>query len=205
MGYLLLNHTYDEIIEHALGSDKKIISLILEAKSYLISAPRSFIPPRFAPQCVPFPVTFIPQVPPPLEPTAFYSNSQLTIPPDMIVRPNLTQLNHNLCTDSAQVCQHYVNKGYCKNGPRCKFAHDLNFVPVGDWVRLEMEIQEILLSRGRIPLSIASLPMVYLERYGKVLRAEGYLTESQRHSKPGYSLTRLLSQLRTIALIERYT
>jgi Zinc finger C-x8-C-x5-C-x3-H type (and similar)/OST-HTH/LOTUS domain len=203
MGYLLLNHPYEEILKYALGSDKKIISLILEAKSYLMSAPRSFIPPRLAPQCIPFPVTFIPQVPP-FELAPSYGNSQLRIPPNMIVQPNSTQLNHNLCTDSSQVCHYYLNKGYCKNGPRCRFMHDLKFFPVGDWMRLEMEIRDILLSRGRVPLSIASLPMVYLERYGKVLQAEGYLTESQRHSKLGYSLSMLLAQLRTIALIERY-
>lgn len=204
MGYLLLNHTYEEILGYALGSDKKIISLILEAKSYLTSAPKCVIPPQFAPQCAPFPVAFTPQVPPPIGLAPFYGNSQLSIPHNMIAQPNLTQLNPNFGTDLAQVCQYYLSKGYCKSGARCRFVHDSNFVPVGDWVRLEMEIREILLSRGRIPLSIALLPMVYQERYGKVLQAEGYLTESQRHSKLGYSLTRLLAQLRTIALIERY-
>ncbi|XP_078156166.1 zinc finger CCCH domain-containing protein 18-like [Carex rostrata] len=203
MGYLLLNHTYEEILGYALGSDKKIISLILEAKSYLTSAPKCVIPPQFAPQCAPFPVAFTPQVRPPIGLAPFYGNSQLSIPHNMIAQPNLTQLNPNFGTDFAQVCQYYLSKGYCKNGARCRFVHDSNFVPVGDWVRLEMEIREILLSRGRIPLSIALLPMVYQERYGKVLQAEGYLTESQRHSKLGYSLTRLLAQLRTIALIER--
>jgi Zinc finger C-x8-C-x5-C-x3-H type (and similar) len=205
MGYLLLNYPYEEIIKYALGSDKKIISLILEAKCDLMSAPRSFIPPRFAPKCVPFPVSFIPQVPPPFELAPSYGNSQSRIPPNMIVQPNLTQLNHNLCTDSAQVCHSYLNKGYCKNSPRCRFLHDLNLVSISDWVRLEKEIRDILLSRERIPLSIALLPMVYLERYGKVLQADGYLTESQRHNKPGYSLSMLLAQLRTTALIERYT
>ncbi|KAJ4791423.1 RNA-binding domain CCCH-type zinc finger protein [Rhynchospora pubera] len=203
MGYLLLNRTYEEIIEYALGSDKKIISLILEAKSYLSSSPKGVIPPQFAPQCVPFPVTFVPHIPPQIGLTQFYGNSHLSIPPELIVQPNLKLFNPNLCTDSAQLCHYYQSKGNCKNGARCRFVHDLNFGPVGDWMRLEMEIREILLNRGRIPLTIASLPMVYLERYGKILQAEGYLTESQRHSKPGYSLTRLLGQMRTIALIER--
>ncbi|KAJ4762757.1 Zinc finger CCCH domain-containing protein 18 [Rhynchospora pubera] len=203
MGYLLLNRTYEEIIEYALGSDKKIISLILEAKSYLSSAPKGVIPPQFAPQRVPFPVTFIPHIPPQIGLPQFYGNSHLSIPPELIVQPNLKLFNPNLCTDSAQLCHYYQSKGNCKNGARCHFVHDLNFGPVGDWMRLEMEIREILLNRGRIPLTIASLPMVYLERYGKILQAEGYLTESQRHSKPGYSLTRLLGQMRTVALIER--
>ncbi|KAL6315140.1 hypothetical protein AAG906_035348 [Vitis piasezkii] len=40
-------------------------------------------------------------------------------------------------------------------------------------------------------------------RYGRGLQAEGYLTESQRHGKAGYSLTKLLARLRTIRLIDR--
>ncbi|KAI3673696.1 hypothetical protein L6452_39822 [Arctium lappa] len=46
--------------------------------------------------------------------------------------------------------------------------------------------------------------MIYYERYGRTLQAEGYLTESQRHGKAGYSLTKLLARLKnSIRLIDR--
>ncbi|XP_048130273.1 zinc finger CCCH domain-containing protein 18-like isoform X2 [Rhodamnia argentea] len=86
---------------------------------------------------------------------------------------------------------HYFNKGYCKHGNNWSLE------------KLELEIIEILKSRRGNPLSIASLPMIYYEKYGKVLQAEGYLTESQRHGKAGHSLTRLLSRLGSICLIDR--
>ncbi len=70
--------------------------------------------------------------------------------------------------------------------------------------RLEMELQELLRGR-RAPVSIASLPQLYYERFSKNLQAEGYLTESQRHGKAGYSLTKLLARLKnTVTLIDRY-
>jgi hypothetical protein len=74
----------------------------------------------------------------------------------------------------------------------------------GSLERLEMELQELLRGR-RAPVSIASLPQLYYERFGKTLQAEGYLTESQRHGKAGYSLTKLLARLKnTVTLIDRY-
>ena len=73
----------------------------------------------------------------------------------------------------------------------------------GSLDKLELEIVEILKSRRGNPVSIASLPMIYYEKYGKVLQADGYLTESQRHGKAGYSLTKLLARLQSIRLIDR--
>ena len=74
----------------------------------------------------------------------------------------------------------------------------------GSLETLELEIVEILKSRRGNPVSIASLPMIYYEKYGKVLQADGYLTESQRHGKAGYSLTKLLARLKnSIRLIDR--
>jgi hypothetical protein len=65
-------------------------------------------------------------------------------------------------------------------------------------------LQELLRGR-RAPVSIASLPQLYYERFSKNLQAEGYLTESQRHGKAGYSLTKLLARLKnTVTLIDRY-
>ncbi|KAF5730495.1 zinc finger CCCH domain-containing protein 18-like isoform X2 [Tripterygium wilfordii] len=118
---------------------------------------------------------------------------------------------------------HYFNKGFCRHGSNCRYFHgqvsentpqmlghysngindDQIFSPAS-LEKLEREIVELLRSRNRGPVSIASLPMLYFEKYGKVLQAEGYLTESQRHGKAGYSLTKLLARLKTsIRLIDR--
>ncbi|XP_012070977.1 zinc finger CCCH domain-containing protein 18 isoform X2 [Jatropha curcas] len=114
---------------------------------------------------------------------------------------------------------HYFNKGFCKHGSNCRYFHgqvsesfprsfdsindDQVFSP-GSLEKLELEIIELLKSRKGNPVSIASLPMIYYEKYGKVLQAEGYLTESQRHGKAGYSLTKLLARLKnSIRLIDR--
>lgn len=121
---------------------------------------------------------------------------------------------------------HYYYKGYCKNGFNCRFFHG-QVIPDGfsaihnpnmnesgndDQVftpeslqKLEFEIAELLKSKQGMPVSIASLPTMYLEKYGKMLQADGYLTESQRHGKGGLSLTRLLSRLNnSIRIIDRY-
>ncbi|KAK6149386.1 hypothetical protein DH2020_016911 [Rehmannia glutinosa] len=120
---------------------------------------------------------------------------------------------------------HYFNKGFCKHGSNCRYFHgesfpesysqmfgpssyevggdDQVFSP-GSLEKLELEITEILKSRRGNPVSIASLPMMYYEKYGRTLQAEGYLTESQRHGKAGYSLTKLLARLKnSIRLIDR--
>ncbi|RDX79400.1 Zinc finger CCCH domain-containing protein 18, partial [Mucuna pruriens] len=119
-----------------------------------------------------------------------------------------------------KIC-HYYNKGFCRHGNSCRFYHgqvvpenfsqmngndaisdDQLFSP-GTLAQLESEIIELLKSRGS-PMSIASLPMAYYDKYKKVLQADGYLTESQRHGKSGYSLTRLLARLKnSIRLIGR--
>ncbi|GAV86841.1 RRM_6 domain-containing protein [Cephalotus follicularis] len=119
---------------------------------------------------------------------------------------------------------HYFNKGFCKHGSNCRYFHgqvsesfpqlfchnsidsvneDHIFSPVS-LEKLELEIIELLKLRRGNPVSIASLPMIYYEKYGKVLQADGYLTESQRHGKAGYSLTKLLARLKnSIRLIDR--
>ncbi|WOL17627.1 zinc finger CCCH domain-containing protein 54-like isoform X1 [Canna indica] len=120
---------------------------------------------------------------------------------------------------------HYFNKGYCKHGNSCKYSHaqpspegysqvfgpNMTEYPNEEHPltpkslqKLELEIVELLRSKRGMPVSIASLPMLYAERYGKNLQADGYLTESQRHGKAGYNLTKLLSNLRkSIRLIEK--
>ncbi|KAJ1441284.1 Zinc finger, CCCH-type [Sesbania bispinosa] len=116
---------------------------------------------------------------------------------------------------------HYFNKGYCKHGSSCRYYHgqvvpeifsqmhgnetlnDDQAISPGSLERLESEIVELLKQRGN-PISIASLPMAYYDKYKKVLQADGYLTESQRHGKSGYSLTKLLIKLNnSIRLIDR--
>ncbi|XP_038703251.1 zinc finger CCCH domain-containing protein 18-like [Tripterygium wilfordii] len=123
-----------------------------------------------------------------------------------------------------KVC-HYFNKGFCKHGNSCRYFHghpipesfsqvfspgsnesqneDHLFSP--QFIeKLELEITELLKSRRGCPVSIASLPMLYYEKYGKTLQAEGYLTESQRHGKAGLSLTKLLARLKnSIRLVDR--
>ncbi|XP_010488743.1 PREDICTED: zinc finger CCCH domain-containing protein 18 [Camelina sativa] len=124
-----------------------------------------------------------------------------------------------------KIC-HYFNKGFCKHGNNCRYFHgqiiperesfaqmfnphsnlsdDEHVVSPGSLEKLEGEIIELLKSRRGVPISIASLPMMYYEKYGRTLQAEGYLTESQRHGKAGYSLTKLLARLKnTIRLIDR--
>lgn len=121
---------------------------------------------------------------------------------------------------------HYFNKGFCKHGSSCRFNHDQVNIPEnfshvygngndgidedhrvfspGSLEKLELDIIDILKSRRGNPVSIASLPSLYYEKCGKNLQAEGYLTESQRHGKVGnYSLTRLISRMKHIKLIDR--
>ncbi|XP_021815759.1 zinc finger CCCH domain-containing protein 18-like isoform X1 [Prunus avium] len=120
-----------------------------------------------------------------------------------------------------KIC-HYFNKGFCKHGSSCRYYHgqvipesfsqmygndcinDDHVISPGSLEKLEWEITELLRSRRGIPISIASLPMMYYDKFGKSLQAEGYLTESQRHGKAGYSLTKLLARLgSSIRLIDR--
>jgi len=119
---------------------------------------------------------------------------------------------------------HYFYKGHCRHGNYCKYFHgeapsdglsqlyglnsnellnDDHIFSLGSLEQLEVEISELLKVRKGMPVSIASLPSMYLEKYGKTLQAEGYLTESQRHGKAGLSLTKLLARLNSIRLIDR--
>ncbi|CAN6470581.1 unnamed protein product [Victoria cruziana] len=116
----------------------------------------------------------------------------------------------------------YFARGYCKHGTNCRFFHSHslpdNFAQIlnggqaelgneehvfspGTLERLEMDLAQLLRAK-RTPVSIASLPQLYYERYGRTLQAEGYLTESQRHGKSGHSLTKLLARMKSIVVIE---
>lgn len=119
---------------------------------------------------------------------------------------------------------HYFNKGFCRNGDRCRYFHgppssenypltmDPNLCEKGDedevlspgsLDKLELEITELLNDKNGNPVSIASLPMMYYMKYKRTLQAEGYLTESQRNGKAGYNLTKLIDRLKYVRLIER--
>ncbi|KAE9606387.1 putative transcription factor C3H family [Lupinus albus] len=117
---------------------------------------------------------------------------------------------------------YYFNNGYCKHGTSCRYYHGLlvsesfphmygsdannegqMFLP-GSLAQLEKEIVELLKPRRGSPLSIALLPLAYEGKYNKALQADGYLTESQRHGKSGFSLTKLLARLKnSIQLIDK--
>jgi hypothetical protein len=129
------------------------------------------------------------------------------------------RLSHsNMSEFPLKIC-HYFSKGYCRHGSNCRYfhgqaPHDMhgnndntsNEDPVispGSLAQIESEIIELLKQRRGNPMSIASLPMAYYDKYKKVLQAQGYLTESQRHGKSGYSLTKLLVRLNSIRLIDR--
>lgn len=126
--------------------------------------------------------------------------------------PNLSDLPLKTC--------HYFSKGFCKHGSSCRYLHgpEHSFPPIfspnelgaddhifypGSLEKLELEISELLKSRRGNPVSIASLPLLFYEKYGRTLQADGYLTESQRHGRAGYSLTKLLARLKRIRLIDR--
>ncbi|KAK2995648.1 hypothetical protein RJ640_013605 [Escallonia rubra] len=141
------------------------------------------------------------------------------------VGPRASRRSPSLPEFPVKIC-HYFSKGFCKHGSNCRYFHghpmpesfsqifspssnenvneDHVFSP-GSIEKLEMELTELLKSRRGFPVSIASLPMLYYEKYGRTLQAEGYLTESQRHGKAGYSLTKLLARLKnSIRLIDSY-
>ncbi|CAN1121095.1 Zinc finger CCCH domain-containing protein 18 [Linum perenne] len=141
--------------------------------------------------------------------------------PESALGPRTSRRSPSLPELPAKIC-HYFSKGHCKHGSNCRFFHGHhhnadNFsqnssdmsneeraVSPGSLERLEMELTELLKSRRGMPVSIASLPMMYYEKYGRTLQAEGYLTESQRHGKAGYSLTKLLARLsNSIRLLDR--
>ncbi|CAL0307359.1 unnamed protein product [Lupinus luteus] len=117
---------------------------------------------------------------------------------------------------------HYFRKGFCRHGTSCRFLHgqvlsesftqiygndaiiEDQMISPSSLAQLETEIVELIKSRRGSPLSIASLPTAYKEKYNRMLKFDGYLTESQRHGKSGYSLTKLLARLKnSIRLIDR--
>ncbi|KAI9115692.1 hypothetical protein K1719_013361 [Acacia pycnantha] len=133
------------------------------------------------------------------------------------------QAGRRLSSEPPVKACHYFNKGCCKHGSSCRFYHagqvgperlslmpgndandDDQLISPGLLAQLESELVELLQLRRGNPITIASLPMVYFDKYQKALQADGYLSESQRQGKSGYNLSKLLAQLKnTIRVIER--
>ncbi|KAJ1291623.1 hypothetical protein BS78_02G329500 [Paspalum vaginatum] len=68
---------------------------------------------------------------------------------------------------------------------------------------LEKEIRDLMFLLRPPSLPIESLANMYIGRYGKPLRVEGFHAEGQKHGKAGCSLTDLLMQLNGTRVIER--
>ncbi|XP_076948251.1 zinc finger CCCH domain-containing protein 18-like [Bidens hawaiensis] len=233
IGYIYLSDNADrEMIRLAFGPDNLIQNTIQKAKTDLNLDPKPVPLPPISPTLQPGPVfhphtLFSPTI------SSHYQTQNhfigLTDEFDSFNR-EITNFSENCYSPDGnfsvrgrkdgfplKIC-HYFSKGYCKHGSNCKFFHEKStfdynstefhddqaaFSP-GSLERLELEITEILKSRRGNPISIAYLPMIYYEKYGRTLQAEGYLTESQRHGKAGYSLTKLLARLKnSIRLIDR--
>ncbi|OAY67653.1 zinc finger CCCH domain-containing protein 18-like [Ananas comosus] len=217
IGYLYLRcTTTQELVDYAFGTDAHILSLINEAKSFL---PTIAFPILQQLQQQPAPDFTLP---PAAALSRSFSSPSSTFrywdhsppPPPAFQDQHESSLNSfypsSVCPEfraelqAAKACQYY-HKGFCKHGDKCWYLHgghpsSNEFGGGGGgneevFDRLEAEIRELLKERVGQPLSIASLPTLYLARYGKVLQAEGYLTESQRHGKSGFSLTKLLARL----------
>lgn len=107
----------------------------------------------------------------------------------------------------------YYARGFCKHGASCKFLHSPGSSPsprmggldqydqdgfsLEDGTPLEhLELELRALLTGRPPVSMALLPQLYAERFGKVLRAKGY-------GKAGLTLTLLLEKISGIIFLER--
>ncbi|KAK1291839.1 Zinc finger CCCH domain-containing protein 18 [Acorus calamus] len=140
--------------------------------------------------------------------------SGLYYPVETALGPRASRRSPSLPEFPVKPCIYY-HKGYCKHGDNCRFFHGQEFPEsfsqifssnskelddqlLSHWSleKLEMEITELLKDKRGAPISIAVLPSLYYEKYGKNLQAEGYLTESQRHGKAGFNLTKLLMRLK---------
>ncbi|XP_062186738.1 putative zinc finger CCCH domain-containing protein 51 [Phragmites australis] len=102
--------------------------------------------------------------------------------------------------------------GCCKKGEDCRFSHESGFPEMHNKRQvhtleslpmLEKEIRELLFSLQPPRVPIESLASIYIERYGKPLRVEGFGAEGQQHGKAYYNLIGLLLRLNTTRVIER--
>ncbi|BAT02356.1 Os07g0583300, partial [Oryza sativa Japonica Group] len=123
---------------------------------------------------------------------------------------NLVGHPHSSSKSSSKPCHFHFFRGYCKKGVNCQFFHGSvpelhnprQVHPFASLSKLDMEIRELLIGIPP-PVAVDRLPSMYFEKYGKPLRPDGWLTESQQHGRTGCSLTSLLMGLNTIRVVER--
>ncbi|KAJ6404002.1 hypothetical protein OIU84_012238 [Salix udensis] len=215
MGYILLqNHGEREMIRLAFSPDNLIYAMICRAKSdlglnkkpvlNLISPSQAhnldFVPPAYS-EMVP-------------EDYRIHNQMQLLTSDELLEFVNSDFSGSYIYPEPASSPR--TSRRYFHGHPMPEsfpqifssnsneIANEECVVSPGSLEKLELELTELLKSRRGVPVSIASLPMIYYEMYGRTLQAEGYLTESQRHGKAGYSLTKLLARLKnSICLIDR--
>lgn len=222
IGYILLWENVErEMIRLTCAPDSSIQSLIQEAKSKLL--PSYPIDVGVAPALY----QYSPYSPGSnLQPSILsWDSLALDFPGGQFCPKPARRISPSPPRYPVKIC-HYFLKGFCKHGSNCRYFHGTVTVAEnypgqftlfpndpgmedhglsrGSLEKLELEIAELLKSRGGSPVSIASLPMLYYEKYGRNIQAEGYLTESQRHGKAGFSLSKLLARLKkSIRLIDR--
>lgn len=227
VGYIISRNSYPQIRQYAFGPDEQIRSLILEAKSFMKSSAQEFpqlpsLQPTSTGRDFPLPY-WKPQfqqsgsfhgIQAPVAPIGQIGAFQSPLPESIGLEEHLQSFRYPLNSSKSQTrpCSFYLSRGYCKKGVNCRFFHgsgvsemhnERQSHPPGSLGKLEKEIRELLITRRPSPVPIAHLPMMYFEKYGKPLQAEGYLTESQRDGKAGCSLTSILLRLNTTRVIER--
>ncbi|XP_057792943.1 zinc finger CCCH domain-containing protein 18 [Salvia miltiorrhiza] len=114
---------------------------------------------------------------------------------------------------TVQVCNSF-RQGYCKYGGSCRFLHVFQMQngdcmvlnppatsSCGSLKQLEMELIELLRSTRGIPVSLSSLPILYFDRFGKVLQE----TENHGHGRLSSRMIKLLARMtpNTIRLTNR--
>ncbi|KAG1366967.1 zinc finger CCCH domain-containing protein 18 [Cocos nucifera] len=254
IGYLLLKHSHQEIMEYAFGTDTKILGLINEAKAYLLSSLNpmhaltdqpmlSYWEPHPSADQQPL-VNNFDLVPPYADAIGdFHRHGEFISFGEQLNWPNSSGNDHHpeaapggglglrstlriypgLQEVPVKPC-HFFNMGYCRNGTSCTFSHGqimpdglsynhiINFnessnedqaIQPGSVEKLEMEITELLKSRRGLPVSVAALPLLYLEKHGKLLQPEEYLSNRQWHVKASFNWIRLLAQMKNIWFTDR--
>ncbi|XP_073105713.1 zinc finger CCCH domain-containing protein 18 [Elaeis guineensis] len=138
IGYLLLKHSHQEIMEYACGTDMKILGLINEAKAYLLSSskPNTLKPMHAVPdQPIEPPVNNFDLLPPYADFIGdFHRHGEFISFSEQLNAANLLGLNSSgndhypeaapgggLQEFSVKPC-HFLNMGYCENGTSCRFS-----------------------------------------------------------------------------------
>ncbi|KAJ7551470.1 hypothetical protein O6H91_06G016600 [Diphasiastrum complanatum] len=117
----------------------------------------------------------------------------------------------------------FFAKGYCKHGSSCRFVHESiqqkvglstgldqnrdhqeveGSIEIGSFEVLEKELRELL--RGRSVVSIATLPQLYYDNYGKLLQADRYFSHPAPGKSGHHNLIKLLIQMPKTVTIVRW-